>query len=239
MKIKKSSPHLDCEHCHSKTRGIFCELEGLALTGVSEHKHTRIFQRGEHVFDQGASPEGIYCINSGKIKLSQASSDGKETIVRIASAGDVLGHRSLFSNENYTATASALEEATVCFIDKDSIYRLIKEEPKISLALIQKLSTEMGASQNRQTSLAQRSVKERFAELLLTLNKTYGRDEKEGRLVDIKLTREEMASMIGSTNETTTRLITEFKERGLIHTEGKALYIRNLSGLVAEANLDI
>jgi CRP-like cAMP-binding protein len=239
MKVKKAPPHLDCEHCHSKTRGIFCELEGMALIEVNAHKHTRTFKKGEHIFDQGASPEGIFCINSGKIKLSQSGSDGKETIIRIASAGDILGHRSLFSNENYSATACALEETTVCFIDKESIFRLLQEEPKISLALIQKLSSEMGASQNRQTSLSQRSVKERFAELLLTLNKTYGKDERGERLLDIRLTREEMASMIGSTNETTTRLMTEFKERGLIHTEGKALYIKNLNGLVTEANLEI
>lgn len=230
--------HIDCSHCHSRTKGIFCELEELSLSEVSQNKIMNTFKKGHDIFLQGNPPFGLYCINSGKIKVTKTGNDGKEVIIRIAGPGDVLGHRSLFSQENYSATATTLEETTLCFIDKKFIFSAIKKEPTVALNLIQRLSREMGNAESKSASMSQKSVKERLAELLLTLETSYGVQEGSRTKLDIKLTREEMGSMIGTSVETVIRFMTELKEDGWIEQEGKTIYILDQQALVDCANLN-
>jgi CRP-like cAMP-binding protein len=236
--VSQALKNLTCEKCESRGKGIFCELEHLALTEVSGNKVTNTYKKGHVIFYQGNPPFGLYCINSGKIKITKIGNDGKESIVRIASGGDVLGHRSLFSNENYTATATAMEDTAICFLDKKFIFKAIQEQPTIALNIIQKLSREMGSAEAKSASMFQKNVRERLAELLLTLAKTYGIQENKRIKLDIKLTREEIASMIGTASETVIRFITEFKDEGLIEQEGKTIYVIDEERLLEFANLN-
>lgn len=227
-----------CDNCAQKSKSIFCELEKIALEGVSKNKVMNTYKKGNTIFFQGNPPFGLYCINSGKVKISKIGNDGKESIIRIAQPGDVLGHRSLFSHENYSATATTLEDAAICFIDKKYIYKAIQEQPTIALQLIQKLSQEMGAAEAKSASMFQKNVRERLAELFLVLTKTYGVKEEDDRIrLDIKLTREEIASMIGTASETVIRFISEFKEEGLIEQEGKIIFILDEDRLLEFANI--
>ena len=234
----KPKNNIDCEHCEVRGKGIFCEIERLALTQVSDRKVTNVYKKGHTIFFQGNPPFGLYCVNSGKIKVSKIGNDGKESIIRIATGGDVLGHRSLFSDESYTATATVIEDATICFIDKKFIYKCIQDEPSVALNLIQKLSREMGSAEAKAASMSQKNVRERLAELFLILLKTYGVQEKNRTKLDIKLTREEIASMVGTANETVIRFISEFKDEGLIEQDGKTIYILEEKKLIEYANLN-
>jgi CRP-like cAMP-binding protein len=228
----------DCEKCESRGKGIFCELETLALGEVNERKVTNTYKKGHTIFFQGNPPFGLYCVKNGKIKVSKIGNDGKESIIRIASGGDVLGHRSLFSEEVYTATATVIEDASICFIDKKFIYKEIQDQPTVALNLIQKLSREMGSAEARTASMSQKNVRERLAELLLMLAKTYGVEEKGRTKLEIKLTREEIASMVGTANETVIRFISEFKDEGLIEQDGKTIYVKDKEKLLEYANLN-
>ena len=214
-----------CENCASRDQGIFCELSKHALEGISSGKLMNQYKKGQTLFHQGNHPQGLYCINSGKIKITKIGPEGKESIVRIAAPGDVLGHRSLFSNEAYGGTATVIEDATICFLEKKFIHKTLQMEPSVALKLIQKLSKAMGEAEDRGASLAQKSVKARLAELLLSLKNKHGVDENGRIRLDIKLSREEMASMIGTANETVIRFMSEFKSEGLIAQEGKIIYI--------------
>lgn len=236
--MSKSYQNVGCEHCQSKQKGIFCQLEQAALTEVNHNKVMNSYKRGQTIFFQGNPPFGLYCINSGKIKVSKLGNDGKESIIRIAGPGDVLGHRSLFSNENYTATATVIEDAAICFLDKKFIYKAVEKEPTVALNLIQKLSKEMGTAEARSAALSQKNVRERLAELLLMLKNTYGIQEGNRFRLDIKLTREEMASMIGTANETIIRFFSEFKDEKLIEQEGKIIFIIDENRLLEFANLN-
>lgn len=228
-----------CDKCDSRGKGIFCGLDQMALAEVSSHKVMNNYKKGQTIFYQGNPPFGLYCIGHGKIKITKMGNDGKETIVRLATNGDVLGHRSLFSNEVYTATATAIEDTSICFIDKSFILKTLQDQPSIALNLIQKLSKEMGAAEAMSAAMFQKNVRERLAELLLTFSKSYGIKEGNRIKLDIKLTREELASMIGTASETVIRFITEFKDEGLIEQEGKTIYIKNMDGLVEFANLNL
>lgn len=183
------------------------------------------YKKGQSIFFQGNPNFGIYCINSGKIKISKVCNGGKETILRIAGPGDVLGHQNIFSEEGHSSTATVIEEAVVCFVDKKDMIKLISHEPSIAINIIKKLSKEMTVLENQSAAMSHKSVRERLAELLINLQNEFGVQEENRTRINIKLTREEMASMIGTANETIIRFISEFKDEGILEQEGKVIFI--------------
>lgn len=236
---KHAFKSVNCDNCGSRDKGIFCDLEHGILADVSHHKVMNSYKKGQTIFYQGNPPFGLYCISTGKIKVSKIGGDGKESIVRIAGPGDVLGHRSLFSKESYTATATVLEDASICFLDKNYIYSAIKANPSIAMNMIEKLSKEMGAAESKSAAMSQKNVRERLAELFLNFTKNYGIEEADGRIrLDIKLSRDEIASIVGTAHETIIRMISEFKEEGILEQEGKVIFIKDEEKLLEFANLD-
>lgn len=228
-----------CENCESRMSGVFCDLDTSELSNISEHKVTNVYKKGQNLFVQGNHPYGLYCVSRGNIKVSKVGADGKESIVRIVKGGDVIGHRSLFTDQNYTATATAMEDSTVCFLDKKFIMKAIQEMPSVAMNIIEKLSRDMGAAENKVSSFHQKNVRERLAELLLLLKESHGEQTEDGHIkINIKLTREEMATMIGTANETLIRFISEFKDEGLIEQDGKFIIIKDEDELMnwADAN---
>jgi CRP-like cAMP-binding protein len=236
--MAKAPHNTSCEQCSSKSEGIFCNLSLDQLDEVSHQKVINTYKKGQTLFVQGNHPFGIYCISKGNIKLTKIGIDGKETIVRIVHGGDILGHRSLFTDDNYSATATAMEDTEVCFIDKKFILKVIEKSPSVALNIINKLSRDMGIAEKKLTSLHQKNVRERLAELLLALKATHGVKIDNRWRIDLKLTREEMATMIGTANETVIRFMTEFKDAGIIEQEGKVLYILNEEELLEWANIN-
>lgn len=237
--MQKAFKHTGCENCESRDKGIFCDLSHLALATVSQNKVMNNYKKGQTIFYQGNPPFGLYCIAHGKIKVTRMGSDGKESIVRIAGPGDVLGHRSLFSKESYSATATVIEDASICFLDKNYIYSALQEQPSIALQLIEKLSRDMGAAEKRNALMSQKNARERLAELFLSFRKSYGVEDPSGRIrLDIKLNRDEIASIVGTAHETIIRLISEFKDEGILEQEGKTLFIVDEEKLTEFANLE-
>lgn len=236
--MKKEHENSHCDHCPSREDGIFCDLDFKELEDISHHKVSNAYKKGQTLFVQGNHPYGIYCISKGNIKLTKVGPDGKESIVRIVTGGDVLGHRSLFTDDNYSATATAMEDCEVCFVDKKFILQKIKEQPTVALNIINKLSRDMGAAEKKLTSLHQKNVRERLAELLISLKASHGVKEGDRYKIELKLTREEMATMIGTANETLIRFMTEFKEAGIIEQEGKVIYIKDEEELLNWANIN-
>lgn len=225
-----------CETCPSRSSGIFCELKKESLDDVSKHKVMNHYKKGQTIFFQGNPPLGLYCVSTGKIKITRAGNDGKESILRIAGPGDVLGHRSLFSKEKYEATATVLEDSSICFIDKNYIYEALEANPSIALNMIEKLSRDMGIAEKKSAAMFQKNARERLAELFLEFADDYGVREKNMIKLDIRLSRDELASIIGSAHETVIRLISEFKEEGILELAGKTIYVRDLQKLKEFAN---
>jgi CRP-like cAMP-binding protein len=228
---------LECIDCDSHADSIFCQLEELGMKELGQQKIMNKYIKGQTLFHEGNPPYGLYCINSGKFKLTKISSNAKDSIIRIIGPGDILGHRSLFSNDNYRATATALEDCHVCFIDKKFIEKLIENNPSVSKQLISHLTKSMGVVEEKVANFYQKNVRERLAALLLEFNHKFGVDEDGQRKLDIKLTREEMASIVGVATETLIRFMSEFKEEGAISQKGKALYIKSEKKLKELGNI--
>jgi CRP-like cAMP-binding protein len=235
--MQKKPPQLNCHTCSGRSKGIFCDLKRVELDKLDAEKNANYYKKGQSLFLSGNPPYGLYCIHKGQVKVSKINSDGKETIVRIVGEGGVLGHRSLFSESPYTATATVMSDSVICFVSKSTMQGLIQDDPRLSYKIISRVSDEMGAAEDKLASMARKSVRERFAETLLLLKENFGVQEGSRIKLDVSLTREEMASMVGAASENITRLITDYKNEGYISQEGKVLFVEDVEALEREAAL--
>lgn len=190
-----------------------------------EGKQSRIYQEGEIIFSEGESPSGVYVIDSGTAKLFKSGFNGKEQILRFCRQGDMVGYRSILCQEPFGATTEAMSTMEVTFLPADTFNHLLMSDPSLSYLMLQKLAYELGESSNTVTFLAQKTVRERLAEILLMLEQKLGTDA-EG-FIQISLTREEMANLIGTATESAIRLISEFKQDQYIAAEGRNIKILN------------
>lgn len=227
-----------CVLCTHFRESIFNGLSEEDHNSISKEKSCGYYKKGEVIFKSGARPMGLYCVNLGKVKVSSNSSQGKEYILYISKPGDFLGYRALFSEEYYAATAEALEDSKVCFMPKSNFFEVIQKNPTFMTKITKGICQEMGILEGRLSELAHKSVRERLAGNLLMLRDTYGVEGDNSKsLIDLALSREELASIVGTATETVIRLLAEFKNDGLVTFEGKKIRVTNPGKLARYADL--
>jgi CRP/FNR family transcriptional regulator len=236
--MARKVPKRDCSDCKSRLKGLFCDLGSESLATINQHKTTNYYQKGQIVFYEENQAFGLYCIYSGRVKLSKTSSSGRQQIVRIAKPGDLLGYRSVIAEEPYHATAEALEDCCICCIDINAFFETLAKDKKLARHLLTKLARELRRAEDLATSIAHLSVRERMAELLLMLKESYGKQTDAGILIELELSREEMAEMIGATQETAIRLLSEFKKDGYIIVKDRQITILDTKALIETAQLE-
>ncbi|WP_018477912.1 Crp/Fnr family transcriptional regulator [Pontibacter roseus] len=214
----------DCKNCTSRASSLLGCCRGAELEQLSATKSCYAYKKGQLIFHEGGKPSGLYCINSGKIKISKMGSDGKEQIVRLAKPGDVIGYRALMADSNYSASAVSLEDAVVCFIPRSQFLELISHNVDFASGLMKLLSNALGEAEERMVQMAYKPVRERLAEALLLLQKTYQQREGEDNFT-ISISREDLASIVGTAKETTIRLLSDFKDEQVITTKGSSITI--------------
>lgn len=222
-----------CRLCHSFESGIFSNLSEKDLALLEQCKTANQYKRKQIIFYEGNPVVGLYCIQSGKVKLYKTSDDGKQQILKIAQGGDILGHSSLFTDTPHIATAEVIEESDICFLDKTRFLSVLQANPSASLKLLGQLSRELNRSEEQVLDLAYKSVRVRFAEFLLTLKQSFGICEHGVYRIQIVLSREELAQAIGTTVETAVRLLSEFRAEGLVEVEKKSILIKEPEKLLA------
>ncbi|MBP0612033.1 Crp/Fnr family transcriptional regulator [Chryseobacterium sp. cx-311] len=191
---------------------------------------TVTYHKGEILFDEQELPKSVFYLHEGTAKLSKQGAYGKEQILRFIKEGDIIGYRSLLCGENFQAKAEAMTDVEATKIPADLFMHLLEHDSKMSFVMLQKIAFELGESSNTVTFLAQKTVRERLAEILLLLEQKLGTDP-EG-FIKISLTREEIANLIGTATESAIRLISEFKQDSLIETEGRNIRILNHEKLI-------
>ncbi len=225
-----------CQSCEQRFTSVFCKAKQEFITEINEQKVCNIYKKGQTIFNEGSYPFGVYCINQGKVKLSHQGDDGKEQIIRLLRGGDVLGYRALLSGERYSASAIVLEDTQVCFIPKELFINVLKNDAGLAFEMMKLLSDELHKAEVKLTHLAQKPIRERLAETLLFIKETYG-FESDGETLNVRLSREEIANLVGTATESTIRLLSEFKKDGMVELEGKKIKILRQKELIKTANL--
>lgn len=227
-----------CADCDSLNRSLFSGLDEKSLALLDKHKTCNVYKKNQVIFHEGNRPLGLFCLTSGKVKIHKTGLDGREQIVRLAKPGDMIGYRSFLGEEFYSATAVALDDSCVCFIDKNDFFQVLKTNENFSLDLIHLLARELREAEDMIRDMAQKSVRERVAEVLLLIKEKYGVDASDPTLLNSRMTREELASYVGTATETLIRLLSDLKEENIIETQGRRIRILNPKALFQIANLE-
>jgi CRP-like cAMP-binding protein len=231
--MKSPAPH--CHSCAYRHASLFKNCGIAEMDSISENKCFNTYKKGQVIFHEGNRPFGIFCVFKGKVKVSRLSADGKEHIVRLARSGDVLGYRSLIENAKYSASAIALDDTEACFVSGTDFNRLVDENVKVANDLLKMLARALGETQEKFTHLAMKPVRERLAEALILLKKTY---EQEGQTpFSIAISREDLAALVGTAKETVIRFLSEFKEEGIVSTQGSTITLLRPEQLVRISSL--
>jgi len=235
--MKSRLPSLHCSTCSTRGKSVFCDLSDEHLSEIERAKTSNFYKPHQVIFYEGNLPHGLYCIASGKLKIYKSDANGHQKIVRLASVGDILGYRCLLSNEPYSATAETLEEASICYIDKKTFFHVLDTHPATARRVMESLAKDLRGAEEQTLNLVHKNVRERLAELFLIFRQKYGQKTPKGEVLDIKLTREEIAELIGTTQESVIRLMSEFKQDGFIEVDGRIITLKNVPGLIQTANL--
>lgn len=225
-----------CEHCTARVKSVFCEMSKEELTTLSDSKKCIRYGKGQYIFHEGSMPYGVYCVNDGKIKVSKIGDTGKEQILRLVKSGDVLGYRSLLANEMYNASAVAMEDSSICFIPRETFISMVDKSKTLSKKIIELLSHNLSFAEDQIVNIAQKSVRERVAETILLLRETYGY-EADNATLNLTLTRDDIANLVGTATESVIRMLSEFNKEGLVELKGKKIKILDQVKLLHIANL--
>lgn len=224
-----------CADCTNDNK-VFCVLSQLEKESLSENKGGNLFKKGQAIFYEGNHSSGLYCIYKGKVKLYKLGENGKEQVVRFAKSADILGYRSLLSDESYQATAIALEDTYVCHVSKEKFKELLTTNPKLSWGMLQHLAQDLKNAENKFVNANQKTVLERVAESLVTLHSTFGFKE-DRKTLNVNLFRSEIADIAGTTTETTIRSLASLAKEGYIKLYKKEIEVTDLDGLIKVAKV--
>lgn len=177
--------------------------------------------KGETLFTQGQYADTVYLIKEGSIKLVQFSENGREIVLNIIGRGHILGENALFKRQNYVCDAVAMEHVSICSFSLNQFEELIKTRPSLALSIISNLGQKLDSALKQIGDSAHHSVEDKLLALLFRLSSEYGKDTSQGQLIEISITQEEMANMIGSSRVMVAHTLKKFKQEGFLLKKGK------------------
>ncbi|MBI5599046.1 MAG: Crp/Fnr family transcriptional regulator [Deltaproteobacteria bacterium] len=217
--------------CRIKENTLFANLSEDELDLFKDVVTTSFHRKKEVIFMEGDECRGLYVVRMGRVKIVRTSKDGKEQIIKILSAGDLLGLEVFYDGKTYGNNAVAMEDSDLCFVKKGDFFRMMEKEPHIASKLVRALGRELHHAYERIGNLGLMNAKEKLAHLLYTLAKEYGVPDTRGVRLNLTFSRLEIAELLGITQETSIRLLKGFKEAGVLSIKRKEIVIASMDRL--------
>jgi len=229
--------HNNCSECTVRAERLFCNMSPATIAALDSVKFTGVYPKGSLLFVEGEQPRGIFILCSGRAKLTTSSTEGKTLIVKIAEPGEVLGASATILGKPYEVSAETLEPAQLNFIKRDEFLKFLGTHAEACMHTAQQLSEKYHSAQREIRSLGlSQTTGEKLAKLLLDWCDRNGEETTKGVRLKVLLTHEEIAQMIGTTRETVTRLLSDFKKKKIIDVKGSTVFVlakQNLEHMVS------
>ena len=219
-----------------KSESILADLPEDVYELLIAHKSELVFRKNDILFREGSFPSGIFYIVKGKVKKYKVDNEGKEQIIYLAGAGQLIGYHAVLSDDRYPDSAAAIEDSVVVFIPKEDFLKTLDYSPVFNYRLLKTLSHEFAVLANNLTFFAQKTVRERLALQLVIIREKYKVNYVEGMPIEISISREDLASLVGTTRESIVRILTEFKVDGILETKGRKIIIKDVNALIGIAD---
>ena len=228
----------DCSSCHLRPAAFFCALSLESVKDLDQIRHPAVFPAEAAIFVEGQAARGVFLLCHGQVKLSITSREGRTLILRIAKPGEVLGLHAVVTGKPYTVAAETMQASKLAFVHAQDFLSFLKAHGDACLQAAQHISRECQDAYNVVRSIGlSRSVHARVAKFLLesVMNRTATNGEERSPL---GLTHEDIAQLTGTTRETVTRILSEFKRKNIVELKGSNLTIHNKAVLERLATAD-
>lgn len=216
------------KHDYLRQISIFSELNNEYLEKIHNISILRKYGKGRIIFMEGEPGEAFFYVKSGLVKISKLSRDGREHILHILNEGHIFAEITLFNKTEYPATAEVLEEAEIGMIKNEDLEKVIIQNPELSLQLIKYLNRRLEEAHVKIRNLALYDTYGRTAQALIKLAEDYGRKSSRGIELDLNISRQELANIVGTTRETVTRALTAFRKEKAIDIDKNTIILTDL-----------
>lgn len=218
------------------SESVLADLPAEDLETLLANKSEQLYKKGEIIFREGAFSSGIFYIVEGKVKKYKLDKDAKEQIIYVANKGELLGYHAILSEGRYPDGAAALEESRIAFIPKEDFLETLDQSKVLSRRLLKTLSHEFAVLVNTLSMFAQKPVRERLALQLIVLREKYKVNFQPGMPVEINMSRDDLASLVGTARENVVRVLSEFKHDKILETKGRKIIVLNVDLLLKIAD---
>ena len=213
---------------------LFHALSPAALEQLAKNQIMRSVEEGGCFFQEGTPARFVFVLAEGRVKITQLTVDGQQVALRLIVPGQMFGSLALLRpNSDYPASATALADSAALTWEGTFVRRLAEREPALNLNLMELMRVHIDEMQARFREVATERIEQRLARTLLRLAAQTGKREPDGRVtLDVRLTRQDLAEMIGTTLHSVSRLLSEWERRGLVHAGRESVAIIDSHGLV-------
>jgi len=230
----KPGPYI-CAGCPVLSRAVWSVLTEEQLAFMSRGTKSRNYRRGETVYAVGDANNGVYCISEGSLGVRKMDAEGNWIMLQLAYPGQALGYRSFLRGGRHRTTAEALEPSAVCHIKADRIAKLLEIDPTLGLQFLQRASNELEAIQNALMQNLALTNRQYFVHVLMVLLKHHGTEDADGSFsMQLPLSRRDLASMIGTRQETLSRIIKRLEADGLASFSDRRVHVADVDALFDE-----
>lgn len=220
-----------CSVCELKEYDLFEGVEEQELDQVGKDSQPSVVPKRKYIFTPDEPSNAVYLLKKGRVRISRLSETGKQVTLVILEPGAVFGESAIFGDQPRKYYAEALDDAYICTVRKSEFEQIASRNPMVSLRLAQIVEQRLEDAQEQLENLVFYDVQTRLARLLLKLADLHGERVPDGVRVGIRLTHEDFASLIGSTRETTSKILNEFKAAGHIDVEKRFIILLDQKAL--------
>ncbi len=228
-----------CFTCQGRERSEWCALADEDLRLLSEVKVCNIYQPGQWIFYEGNPCLGLFCVEAGTIGLRKTDHSGTSVLLRLAHGGETLGYRTYFAGGSYRASAEVLQTARVCFIDRTTVDQLLAHNPTLGLQFLRRMADRLEDAEAARLHSVALPVRARLAHLLLVFKERFGDADERGQIsIQLPVSRQDMAAMVGARAETIARAIHELDDAKVALFSGRRVVVPDLDLLLNELDVD-
>lgn len=204
-------------------------VEQMAM--VENHTVMREVKRKEVLYLPGDAGDRIYLLKRGVVKISSLDSEGREVILALLRMGEVFGEEAAFDEAPRDHMAEAHEDALLCIINKNDFLNMMRSQPDLAFKVTKLVGFRLKTIRSRVEQLVFKGAPARLASVLLDIAKDHGVPDDDGVRISIRLSQQDLASLIGVSRESVNLALADFRRRGLVEIEGRAIRVKDPGAL--------
>lgn len=219
----------DCKTCLKRRFSLLEGLDMEDLGRLAEGRYSIEYKKGETIYKEGSWPQGLICLNQGKVKITKWGVNGAEQIIGLKKPVDFLGFTALMSEMPFRNSSVALEDSSICIIEKNDFFEVIEKNKQLAFRIFKQLANEVEDMEVRMLNLTNKHLRARLADSLILLSEVFGIENDH--LLKVEMKRSDIASLSNMTPSNVTRVLSDFNQENLIKIDHRKIFLEDFRTL--------